>query len=276
MQNIKSTIRKLLIVILGSKQAYKLIGRYNDLEILTAYWFSPTYRESVRRLRMYKNKHVGERCFIIGNGPSLKKMDLSPLKHEYTFGLNRIYLLFDSIGFATTYFVSMTSYVIEQCAGDIIKLPCPKFINWDSRSFIPSTSDVIFIHPRANPKFCTDIDREGFWSGATVTYVAMQLAYYMGFQQVILIGVDHSFQTKGFPGQLVTSEGDDPNHFCPEYFGKGFKWSLPDLETSEIAYKLAKHQFELSGREILDATVGGKLQVFSRVDYTDIVGKSNY
>ncbi len=273
MKGAKPVIKKLLTATLGPEQTHKLAGNYDNFRTLMTCWLSPVYWESTRRLRIYKNEHAGERCFIIGNGPSLRKMDLSPLKHEYTFGLNRIYLLFDRMGFSTTYFVSVNRYVVKQCAEDIVKLPCPKFINWNTRHLIPFTSDTAFIRSRSGPKFCTDIAKEGIWEGATVTYVAMQIAYYMGFQQVILIGVDHSFQTKGQAHQLVTSEGDDVNHFHPKYFGKGFRWQLPDLETSELAYRLAKCQFEQAGREILDATIEGKLQVFPKVGYAEIVGK---
>ena len=274
MKGARSVIKKLLTAILGPEQTHKLAGNYSNFKTLMKCWVSPVYWESTRRLRIYKNKHAGERCFIIGNGPSLRKMDLSPLKHEYTFGLNRIYLLFDKMGFSTTYFVSVNKYVIKQCAKDIVKLPCPKFISWNAQHLIPFTSDMAFIRSRSGPKFCTNIAKEGVWEGATVTYVAMQIAYYMGFQQVILIGLDHSFWTKGQPNQLITSEGDDPNHFYPNYFGKGFRWQLPDLETSELAYRLAKCQFEQVGREILDATVGGKLQVFPKVDYDELIRDS--
>ena len=70
----------------------------------------------------------------------------------------------------------------------------------------------------------------------------------------------------------MVSQGDDPNHFNPQYFGKGFRWQLPDLETSEIAYRMAKQAFEADGREVLDATVGGKLQVFRKVDFDEYFG----
>jgi len=87
---------------------------------------------------------------------------------------------------------------------------------------------------------------------------------------VILIGVDHNFQTKGKPNETVVSEGDDPNHFNPGYFGKGFRWQLPDLETSERAYTMAREAYQKAGREILDATIGGKLQVFPKVAYDSL------
>ena len=98
----------------------------------------------------------------------------------------------------------------------------------------------------------------------------MQIAYYMGFKQVILIGIDHSFSTTGEPHQIIISTGEDPDHFDPNYFGKGFRWQLPDLKTSELAYHLAKENFEQSGREILDATVNGKLDVFPKVEFLSL------
>jgi hypothetical protein len=108
------------------------------------------------------------------------------------------------------------------------------------------------------------------WEGATVTFGAMQLAYFMGFKTVYLIGVDHSFATQGKPNTTITSEGDDPNHFNPGYFGKGFRWQLPDLETSEMAYTMARSAYQKADREIIDATVGGKLTIFPKVDYESL------
>ena len=227
-------------------------------------------RASARRLRALENKHAGQRCFIIGNGPSLKRTDLSLLKNELTFGTNRIYLMFNQLGFATTYYVSVNRLVIEQCARDIEGLPSPKFISWHSRDLLRFTPDMMFIRHRPGPPtFHTDVTG-GIWEGATVTYVAMQVAYYLGFQKVILIGVDHSFATQGQPHTTVVSQGDDPNHFDAQYFGKGFRWQLPDLETSEMSYRIAKWQFASVGREIVDATIGGQLQVFPKVEYESL------
>ena len=128
---------------------------------------------------------------------------------------------------------------------------------------------MFYLHRQTRPTFSRDITR-GIWEGATVTYVAMQVAYYFGCSKVILIGVDHSFSTTGNPHTVVTSDGDDINHFDPNYFGKGFRWQLPDLETSEIAYRLARAEFEAAGREVVDATIGGKLDVFRKADYLSL------
>jgi hypothetical protein len=129
---------------------------------------------------------------------------------------------------------------------------------------------MAFLHTTySGPKFARDA-RGRLWEGATVTYVALQLAYHLGFEQVILIGVDHSFVTQGTPNTTVVSQGDDPNHFHAGYFGKGFRWQLPDLDTSERAYIMARQAYEANGRQVVDATIGGKLTVFPKTDYVSL------
>ena len=228
---------------------------------------TPTYRKSSQRMERFKNLYAGQRCFLIGNGPSLRNTDLSLLKNEITFGMNRIYLAFEDRDFSTSYYVAVNELVLEQFAQDISALKMPKFLYWPGRKWIPMDEHTMFVRFGAPQTLFEPDIRKRLGPGATVTYIAMQIAFYMGFSQVILIGVDHSFQTQGNPHKQVTSKGDDPNHFDPRYFGKGVKWQLPDLDTSEMAYRVAKERFELAGREILDATVGGKLKVFPKVDY---------
>ncbi len=237
-------------------------------------YLHPQRRESRKRLAALKDIHKGERCFIIGNGPSLRQMDLTKLRSESTFGLNRIYLLFPELGFTTTYFLSMNDLVIQQSSAEIQALPMPKFLSWRCHTFLEPTENTHFLYTTyTGPKFARDV-RGRLWEGATVTYVALQLAFHMGFKQVILIGIDHNFVTKGEANKTVTSQGDDPNHFAPNYFGKGYKWQLPDLETSERAYGMARTAFEANGRQVLDATVGGKLSVFPKVNYASLFNQN--
>jgi hypothetical protein len=235
--------------------------------------FHPWRRASIRRLADFKDKGHGQRCFIIGNGPSLKQTDLSRLRNEASFGVNRIYLAFPELGFQTTYYVCINSLVIEQCTEDIRRLPMPKFLSWRSRDSIPPknlSEDLIFLHTTyTGPKFTEDV-RGRLWEGATVTNVTLQLAYYMGFDPVILIGVDHTYSTQGKPNTTIVSQSDDKDHFNAGYFGKGFRWQLPDLDTSERGYWMARRAFEKDGRQVLDATVGGKLAIFPKVDYTSL------
>jgi hypothetical protein len=164
--------------------------------------------------------------------------------------------------------------VIEQTATDLATLSLPTFLAWRSRHHFPAnlpTSQLpTFLYTSyTGPRFSRDV-RGRVWEGATVTNVILQLAFHMGFQQVILIGVDHSYSTTGKPNTTVTSQGDDPNHFSPSYFGKGFRWQLPDLETSEVGYAMARDAYQKAGREVLDATIGGKLTIFPKVNYNSL------
>jgi hypothetical protein len=231
----------------------------------------PWRRASRERLAELKDSQRGRRAFIIGNGPSLKQTDLGKLKDEFTFGLNRIYLKFPEMGFTTTYFVSVNDLVIEQCAQEICALPMPKFLSWHAhRYFQPGPLPATFLYTTYdNPSFARDVSRR-VWESATVTYVALQLAFHLGFSQVILVGVDHYSNVPGRANTTIISQGDDPNHFDPSYFGKGFRWQLPDFEMSEMGYALARQAYEADGRQVLDATIGGRLTIFPKVDYLSL------
>jgi hypothetical protein len=231
----------------------------------------PRWAQSKRNLLQLQNIHKDKRCFIIGNGPSLRQTDLNQLRDEFTFGLNRIYLLFPQIGFTTTYLVSVNDLVLEQCATEMKSLCLPKFLTWRSRHWFPSDAKTTYLDTdfTGQENFCPSITGRIF-EGFTVTYVALQLAYHMGFSEVILVGVDHNFVTQGAANQAIVSQGDDPNHFAPDYFGKGFKWQLPDLAGSERAYLMARDAYSMAGRRVLDATIGGKLTIFQKVDYSSL------
>jgi hypothetical protein len=241
---------------------------YNRDRHLLARIFSPVWMRNKERLETWRDRFRGQRCFVVGNGPSLRQTDLSKLAGEFTFGMNRIYLAFDEYDFTTSCLVSVNDLVLEQCYQDIKALEIPKFITWRARHFFEASESTLFLDTAYTPPEDFNGDAIGrLFEGFTVTYICLQLAYFMGFSQAILVGVDHNFATKGPANAVVTSEGDDPNHFSAKYFGEGFRWQLPDLEGSERAYLLAKDAYEADGRKICDATVGGKLKVFQKVDY---------
>ncbi len=247
-----------------------VMRRVRNLHHTFAWHFSPLRKTSnVRNIQDLHNAYSGERCFILGNGPSLAKTDLGPLRNEKTFGLNRIYLIQSSIDYKPTFYVCMNDLVILQSREEILTIQALKFLNWRYRRLFQNDSNTIFLHETFTPGFSTDLSAQ-IWGGATVTYATLQIAYYLGFQQVILIGVDHRFKSKGTPHQVVTSGDEDPDHFHPDYFAHGTRWQLPDLRTSEYAYRLAKATYEADGREILDATIDGALQVFPKVSYQSL------
>lgn len=254
--------------LVGEHTARRVAGPLTRARAWLNYTLTPSGRTNRSYLRQFKNTHVGERCVIIGNGPSLRNTDLQLLRDEYTFGLNRIYLMFEELGFETTFLVAANRYVVEQCVDDFRNMKQPLFTAMKNRPFLSGATEVGYINSVIGPWFSRDVSR-GVWEGHTVTYIAMQLAYYMGFSEVVLVGVDHRFAIQGTPNQLVESKGPDASHFDPRYFAKGFKWQLPDLDNSEIAYQLARTAFEDDGRRIVDATVGGALTVFPKISLSE-------
>lgn len=219
------------------------------------------------RLARLAGRHDGERCVIVANGPSLNAMDLSFLRRETTIGLNKIHLGLPRLGFYPRYYIAVNDKVIAQSAPAIRALNCVKVINRRSAGLVPE--DALTYHVDTNDppaRFCEDISR-GLHEGWTVTYAALQLAFHIGFKEVVLIGLDHRYRFVGEPNQPLVMAGADPNHFAPDYFANGQTWDGPDLERSEESYRLARRHFEQAGRRILDATVGGACPVFEKVDH---------
>jgi hypothetical protein len=199
-------------------------------------------------------------------------MNLSFLKNEITIGLNKIYLGFNEFKFYPRYYVAINRKVIQQSQEEIKQLNCVKFIGNHSAKLIPEDGLTYHINT-TNPskRFCTDIT-QGVHEGWTVTYAALQIAYYLGFQKIIIIGMDHDFSYIGKPNEEHVLKGDDVNHFCTNYFGHGQKWDNPDLEHSEESYQIAKTVFEKDNRQIIDATLNGCCHVFEKADYKKLFG----
>lgn len=259
--------------VVGDKAADHLVARWGEVKARrTGRALArklPVLREQTGALQALHNKHQGETCVIIGNGPSLRQTDVSLLRDVVTFGLNRVYLAFDEWGFDTTYHVAVNKYVAEQSGDELARVRSPLFTTVSNvDAFRGSERQPFYLMNHRNPGFYGDVTK-GVWEGATVTYVAMQIAFHMGFRRAVLVGVDHRFASQGPAHQLVESTSADPNHFDPRYFGPGYRWQLPDLETSEIAYTLAREAWAADGREILDATVDGALTVFPKIQLVD-------
>ncbi|MEA5533267.1 6-hydroxymethylpterin diphosphokinase MptE-like protein [Crocosphaera sp. XPORK-15E] len=239
------------------------------------------YLKHSKRLQQFKNCHRGESCFIIGNGPSLNQMDLNPLKEVHTFGLNKIYLIFEKVNLNLSYHVSVNPLVIEQSVNNFTALSCPSFLSFKSfceyrkkqENPLNIPDNLYFVLTSSTCHFSSNIAQK-INEGYTVTYVAMQIAFYMGFKQVFLIGVDHNFKAVGKPNEKQTLKGDDMNHFSPNYFANK-EWQLPDLEGSELSYRIAKFNYERSGRIIYDATVDGKLEIFPKISYEEALSLCN-
>jgi hypothetical protein len=227
---------------------------------------------SRKKLIELRNKYKDRKAVIICNGPSLLKSDLSCLSSNdiFTFGLNKINLLFDKSDFRPSSIVAVNSFVIEQNSSFYNTTNIPLFLNSSGLKLIKPRNNIVFLHSIGGIYFAQDCSFT-VCQGVTVTFVAMQLAFHLGFQEVALIGCDHNFTTKGFAHKIVSAEDRDPNHFDPNYFANGVNWNLPDLPTSEANYSLAYEVYASSGRKLLNATEGGALELLPRISLEQFV-----
>lgn len=252
-----------------------VVRRFKEIPAIFSWKFSKIAHVNREKLARLENQHWGERCVLIANGPSLSKMDFSLIKNEFTIGMNRIYLLFDKFPFNLNLYICVNELVLEQFSDEIAELKMMKLLNWNRHQlFDIKNPDMGFVKlgMGLEDRFGTDL-KEPIFSGGTVTFVALQAAYFLGFKEVVLIGLDHNFVEKGTPNAVVKrTASEDQNHFHPNYFPQGSKWQLPDLHRSEVAYEIAKNTFEKAGRRIIDATEGGKCQVFEKKPYSEVFG----
>jgi hypothetical protein len=226
------------------------------------------------RFSLLHNRHTNERAVLVANGPSLNGMKLDFLRSECVIGMNKIFLGFRKFRFYPRYYIAVNRKVIEQSVEQIRGMNCVKFISCRAAHLIPQSAMTYHIETQSPPaRFCHDIYR-GIHEGWTVTYAAFQIAYYLGFKEIIVIGMDHRYDYSGPPNEACRLDGPDPNHFSPDYFGNGQTWDNPDLAHSEESYRIARVEFEKDGRRIIDATLNGACSIFEKADYRKVFGVS--
>ena len=234
-----------------------------------------------KRLQNLKAGMKGrKRCFIIGNGPSLNKTDLSLLKNEITFAVNGFFLKTESLNWKPTFYVVEDHLVAEDRASYIQAFKGPiKFFPIYLGYCLPESDDTIFYNHRPRVSYPDGFDfslnaDEITYTGCTVTFSALQLAAFLGFSEIYLIGVDADYEIpkevkndKAYDTSVLDMETDDPNHFHPDYFGKGYRWHDPQVNKMIEAYSEARKVCDAHGISVRNATIGGKLEVFERTDY---------
>ncbi|MEZ0359014.1 6-hydroxymethylpterin diphosphokinase MptE-like protein [Mycobacterium sp. SA01] len=240
---------------------------------------TPAGRRSQSELAGLNGMFAGRRCFVMGNGPSLLKCDLGLLKDEVTIGSNAQYLSWDTMGFIPTFLTVEDRLVAEDRAAELCALARPtKIFPRDLLYCLRESRNTIFINfvrdYQPFPRFTSDFQKIVYWGG-TVSVLNLQLAYYLGCSEIYLIGFDHNYQVpKDVKDFVITSQGDDVNHIHPDYFGKGYRWHDPNLARMEQSYIEARRFLDTQGIPVRNATVGGHLEVFERIDY-DTLFSSN-
>lgn len=229
-------------------------------------------RQSKSRLADLNGMFAGKRCFVMGNGPSLLKCDLGLLKNEVTIASNAQYLSWDTMGFVPTFLTVEDRLVAEDRADELCALERPtKIFPRDLLYCLRRSKNTIFINfirdYRPFPQFTSDFGKVVYWGG-TVTMLNLQLAYYLGCQEIYLIGFDHHYKVPNdVKDYVITSEEDDVNHIHPSYFGKGYRWHDPNLARMEQSYAEARRFLDQKQVLVRNATVGGHLEIFERIDY---------
>lgn len=236
---------------------------------------TPKGKENNQKLKNLQGKYTGKRCFVMGNGPSLLKNDLTLLKNEITISSNAQYLIWDKMGFTPSFLTVEDPLVAEDRRDELNQITnVVKIFPKDLSHFLKLDDSTFYINflrsYKGFPKFSDDFINKVYWGG-TVSYMNLQLANYLGCSEIYLIGFDHSYKVPDkMDGHVITSASDDVNHIHPNYFGKGYRWHDPNVERMEVGYIQARGFFETKGVKIYNATVGGKLEVFERVDYNTL------
>ena len=224
----------------------------------------------IKTLKGYKNN---KRCFIVCNGPSLNPKDLDLIKDEFSFAFNRIYYIFNQTEWRPSCYVSVDKDVIEMNANEIENIDVPlKLIDSYAANFLNKKNNIHFIHSKdgfivkpfsdKNINYSFDLS-EGYCDGGTVTYVAIQIAMYMGFKEIYLMGADHNYNVFRKSNGKTYKDDTVTNYF------RGLNSTgitSVDIDRTTAAYKKAKEECGKKNVVIYNATRGGKLEVFERIE----------
>lgn len=224
----------------------------------------------------YKNIHSGKRCFIVATGPSLKVEDLDRLyqNNEICISTNRIFNIFDRTQWRPDYYMIGDREMIEDMTDDIAKMDLKhKFVStvpgkyWDNSYSKGSIPYKILLRSFVDsmPSFSPNVEK-GVCQGTTITYLCLQLAVYMGFKEIYLLGVDFNYSSNIY---------DPKNHFegCDTPENKIRLNPVLYPERTLLAYERAKKYCDEHGIKVWNATRGGKLEVFDRVDFNRLFKK---
>jgi len=236
-------------------------------------------------LEEYKDKYKGKRAWIIATGPSLRIEDLEKLQEqgEFCIGVNKIIRAYDKTKWRADMLVVLDPTEAHDCEAQLSEEKCDVFVGDGYHVFtrynIPSAKRIHFIeHPFLPnlPCFSEDIATKGVCRGNTVTYVALQLALYMGFNEIYLLGVDAFIANSTIDKNAHFIENYHTEKELERYQGENLKAEVKlRNETIYLSYEKAKQVAEAKGVKIYNATRGGRLEVFERVDFDSVVGKKN-
>jgi len=233
----------------------------------------------------FKDKYRGHRVFFVGNGPSINQTPLHLMKDEYCFGTNKVCELFKLTDWRPTHYIATTSHMgfhrdWASALDEIAKTGIPCFLAewyWSDEMpkwFIPPEGDNVIRLPTRKLRrpdgdsaagWSQDVDKEVI-SHRGVVSTFLQLAWWMGFSPIYLVGCDL--------GYVPFSRGEpDPNHWSDDYDLKPRSAEACHIENRDMteAHIAMSKIAEREGIVIYNATIGGALEAYERVDIHDIL-----
>lgn len=235
-----------------------------------------------KNLRKYRNLHKDEECFFIGNGPSLNAEDLTKIKQAgyATFAFNRIFYIFDQTEWRPTYYISQDEKMLAGCQDQVNTLELPhKFIPANLRWYFNihiKGAEEYYLDWRKKDElwFSDDVTKSVCWA-STVMYTAAQFAVYMGFRTIYLIGVDHHFHiSRGRDGNIIVDD-NVKDYFTDQYNTDWDQLVIPSTDISTDTYYAMKKYCDERKILVYNATRGGRLEVFPRMDFDKIINEAD-
>lgn len=242
------------------------------------------WRKVLQDLQL-KARYKGRKCFIIGNGPSLKVEDLEMLKGEMTFAVNRIFKLFGDTDWRPTFYLC-TDYLtygvdheaINKIDAQLKFIPIERApaagIIYDEVTYYNRVVNCVKVKNgeiiRSKEFEFSDNMEEVIWGGQTVLYDALQMAVYMGFSEIYLYGVDNAYKREVLEDGTIIENDVKEDHFCSNY-DEGIESISAEVAPwgAEFAFRKAKEECEVRNITIKNATRGGKLEVFERISFEE-------
>lgn len=247
--------------------------------------------DSKPEIKHFQDKHKGERCFLIGNGPSLTADDLTKLheNNEITFGCNMIGKMFTQTAWRPDYYVIIDVATINFQHQMIAEIEAKsKFIvaldhlMEEEKVKVEKVldngiGDVFYYRSRISlgrvgETISSDASKY-VYTGVTVMNSMIQMALYMGFEEIYLLGVDG--------GSLGNDNKNEYSHFYKDNDEAEFTEkvltlynSLADEDVRKRVtanlYENAENYAKVNGTKILNATRGGVIENFKRVNFDDV------
>jgi hypothetical protein len=230
------------------------------------------YSPSAEKL---KGIHTGERAWIIGNGPSVRPEDLSRIpKSDVIFAFNRFYLSYENHSLREDYVVSADMLMIDDFGQEMIDVASglPLFVRLPAATqHLQSRYENLPPSDNRLPVFSSNIARSISIGGSSV-YVALQIAHYMGIREVMLYGIDYSFnmRLRRDPRYPFPVSFDDSNHFIQSYRGAK-PWCPPTWRDISAGFLNARVIYETTGGRVVNVTRGGRLETFTRRNFDEII-----